>query len=82
MTTHTSDLSLRRRPIDVLQRQEFLVRALRILGLLTVVWGELGSYLSVLWTCRWPDNELVRILTLGTGRRQLTSPFEAEEEWR
>ncbi|KAJ8495385.1 hypothetical protein ONZ45_g12884 [Pleurotus djamor] len=59
MTTHTSDLSLRRRrPIDVLQRQEFLVRALRILGLLTVVWGELGSYLSVLWTCRWPDDEL------------------------
>ncbi|KDQ27671.1 hypothetical protein PLEOSDRAFT_1104353 [Pleurotus ostreatus PC15] len=45
---------------ELLHAKSMVVNGFRYLGILTVLWGELGGYLWVLWTCRWPETGLSR----------------------
>ncbi|KAL4266408.1 Calcineurin-like phosphoesterase domain-containing protein [Pleurotus pulmonarius] len=45
---------------ELLHANSMVVNGFRYLGILTVLWGELGGYLWVLWTCRWPETGLSR----------------------
>ncbi len=60
---------------ELLHANSMVVNGFRYLGILTVLWGELGGYLWVLWTCRWPETGLVRPPCFIESARAQTMPL-------